>query len=291
MKIWPDCIPCVIRMSLNTARLGIESDAEIRSFMDWLFQLSHFKETDWNVTSPDIIHDVWLMMRQMYGIHDPLEKIKKEQNETARGVYPLAKDHVLNSNDPLGEAVKFAIAGNSIDIMKAEAQTPTKETVDRIKQHTLESKDIDTLKKRIQKAKKIVYISDNCGEIFFDKLLLETIKTNSDPEITFIARSLPVLNDATVSDALIAGIDKLARVIRNGISEPFPGTTLNKVSPTARKYIEEADLIISKGGGNYDTLTEETTLKGKITFLLEAKCVPYCTIYKVPLGSLIIDNF
>jgi len=291
MKIWPDCIPCIIRMSLNTARIVIKSDKEIKSFMDWLLQLSHFKETNWNVTSPDIIHDVWLMLRQMFAIRDPLEKIKKEQNDTACQVYPFAKDHVLKSDDPLGEAVKFAIAGNSIDIMKAEIQAPTKEAIDKIQQHTLKTKDIDTLRKRIQKAKKLVYIGDNCGEIFFDKLLLEIIKMNYDIDTTFIARSLPVLNDATVSDALTAGIDKLARVIRNGISEPFPGTTLDKVSSIARKCIEEADLIISKGGGNYDTLTEETTLKGKITFLLEAKCQPYCIIYKVPLNSLIIHNY
>lgn len=291
MKIWPDCIPCIIRMSLNTARIGMKSETEIKSFMDWLLQLSHFKETNWSITSPDIIRDVWLMLRQMYSIRDPLEKIKKEQNDTARQVYPFAKDYVLKSDDPLGEAVKFAIAGNSIDIMKGEAKTPTKEAIDIIQQHILKTKDMDILRKRINKAKKLVYISDNCGEIYFDKLLLETIKMECDIDTTFIARSLPVLNDATVSDVLSAGINKLVRVIRNGISEPFPGTALDKVSSIARKRIEEADLIISKGGGNYDTLTEETTLKGKITFLLEAKCEPYCIIYKVPLGSLIIHNY
>ena len=291
MKIWPDCIPCIIKMSLNTARTAMKTDTEIKSFMDRLLQLSYFRENNWNVTSPEIIRDVWLMIYQMFGTQDPLNTIKKEQNDTARKIYPFVKNHVLKCSNPLSEAVKFAIAGNSIDIMKGEAKTPTKEAISTIQKHIVKAKDMDILRKRLQKTKKLVYLGDNCGEIFFDKLLLETIKMNCSADATFIARSLPVLNDATVSDAFAAGIDKVARVVENGISEPFPGTSLNKVSPTVNKCIDEADLIISKGGGNYDTLTEESTLKGKISFLFEAKCGPYCMIYKVPLGSLIIHNY
>jgi uncharacterized protein with ATP-grasp and redox domains len=290
LKIWPDCIPCIMRMSLNTARTVMKTDAEIKSFMDQLLQLSYFRENDWDVTSPEIIRDVWLMLHQISGTQDPLQKMKKEQNDAARKVYPFAKDHVLKSSDPLGEAVKFAIAGNSIDIMKGKIKTPTREAINALHQSALKPKDMNILRKRIQQAKKIVYISDNCGEIFFDKLLVETYKTDRDADTTFITRALPVLNDATLSDAMSAGMDKVARVIGNGISEPFPGTTLSKLSPAAQKCIDEADLVISKGGGNYDTLTEEITLKGKISFLFEAKCEPYSIIYKVPLGNLIIHN-
>ncbi len=89
----------------------------------------------------------------MYGIHDPLEKVRKEQSETARNVCPLVKDHALNNDDPLCEAGKFSIAGNSIDIMKAGTKTPTKEILNRIKQCTLESQYLDFLKERIQKTK------------------------------------------------------------------------------------------------------------------------------------------
>jgi uncharacterized protein with ATP-grasp and redox domains len=291
MKIWPDCIPCIIRMSLNTARIGMKSETEIKSFMDRLLQLSYFRENDWDVTSPEIIRDVWLILHQISGTQDPFKRMKKEQNDSARKIYPFAKDHVFKSSDPLSEAVKFAIAGNSIDIMKGKIKTPTREAINALHQSALKTKDMNILRKRIQQANKIVYISDNCGEIFFDKLLLETLKTDSDADTTFVTRSLPVLNDATLSDAMSAGMDKVARVIGNGISEPFPGTTLSKLSPAAKKCIDEADLIISKGGGNYDTLTEECTLKGKISFLFEAKCDPYCIIYKVPLGSLIIHNY
>jgi damage-control phosphatase, subfamily I len=279
-----------MRMSLNTARTVMKSDEDMRSFMDRLLQLSHFKEYNWDVTSPEIIRDIWLMAYEMFDTRDPINKIKKTQNNAVRRLYPFARNHVLKSVDPVSEAVKFAIAGNSIDIMKGDAKTPTRDTIRKLQQHAVKSKDINILKKRLQKANKLAYIGDNCGEIFFDKLLLETIKTNYAVDATFITRALPVLNDATLSDAISAGIDKVARVIENGIPEPFPGTTMNKLSPPARKCIDEADLIISKGGGNYDTLTEESTLKGKISFLFEAKCEPYCIIYKVPLGSLIIHN-
>ncbi len=93
MKIWPDCIPCIMRMSVSTARTALGSDTQLKSFMDWLLQLNHFSQTDWNVTSPEIVRDVWLMMRQMFGIMDPLEKTKKKQNEFARALYPLVKDN------------------------------------------------------------------------------------------------------------------------------------------------------------------------------------------------------
>jgi damage-control phosphatase, subfamily I len=94
-----------------------------------------------------------------------------------------------------GEAVKFVIVGNSIDSMKGEAKTPKTERYE----HT---------EKRLQKAKKLVYICDNCGEIYFDKLLLETIKVDHNIDVTFITRSLPVINDATVSNAMSADMDK-----------------------------------------------------------------------------------
>ena len=291
MKIWPDCIPCILKMSLNVARNITEDNSEIKSFINQLLKLKYFKKDNWNATSPDIIRDVWLTIDKKWDIQDPLIKIKKEQNDAARKIYSSVKDHVFKSHDPLGEAVKFAVAGNSIDIMEGKTNGPTKNIIGTLQKHTLQQKHLGILKIRLQKAKKLAYISDNCGEIYFDKLLLETIKMNGNTDTTFIVRSLPVLNDATVGDAFSAGIDKVARVIENGISEPFPGTMLNKVSSVAKKCIDEADLIISKGGGNYDTLTEETTLKGKISFLLEAKCEPYCTIYKVPLGNLIIHNY
>jgi uncharacterized protein with ATP-grasp and redox domains len=86
-------------------------------------------------------------------------------------------------------------------------------------------------------------------------------------------------------------MDKVVRVIDNGIRDPLPGTMLKKISPELKRLIDESDLIISKGGGNHDSLTEESRLKGKISFLLQAKCEPYRNIHRILLGSLVVKNF
>jgi len=83
----------------------------------------------------------------------------------------------------------------------------------------------------------------------------------------------------------------VAAVAENGIPEPLPGTVLEKASPELKALMEEGDLIISKGGGNYDSLTEEEGLKGKVTFLFQAKCHPYCTLHRSPLGGLVLYNY
>lgn len=105
-----------------------------------------------------------------------------------------------------------------------------------------------------------------------------------------MARTLPVLNDATIQDAISIGMDTITTVIENGINEPLPGTILKKLSPDAYRIFMTSDLIIAKGGGNYDTLESEDLAKGKITFLLQAKCRPYRIIHETPLKHLIVFN-
>jgi uncharacterized protein with ATP-grasp and redox domains len=87
------------------------------------------------------------------------------------------------------------------------------------------------------------------------------------------------------------GIGKVAQIMENGLPEPLPGTFLKKINRELKEQIEASDLIISKGGGNYDSLTEEEGLKGKVSFLFLAKCHPYCSIHNVSLGAPIVYNF
>ncbi|HEX2993826.1 MAG TPA: ARMT1-like domain-containing protein, partial [Anaerolineales bacterium] len=150
--------------------------------------------------------------------------------------------------------------------------------------------DVREFRTRLAKSNKVVYFTDNCGEVVFDRLFVETLLNEYRPQITFVTRSVPVLNDVTVELAESVGLGKLGRVMGNGIAEPFPGTLLNRVSPEVRQLVEDADLIISKGVGNYDSLTEETELVGKISFLFHGKCHPCCSGRNVPDNALIVYN-
>jgi len=290
MLIWPDCIYCILRMSLNASRIIMKNKDQVRQFIEQILKLKALKGEDWKVTSPEIIRDVWRIINKVSGLDDPLKKIKKEQNDAALKIYPFAKRFISESYDPFLEALRFSIAGNSIDLMTGETKKPKKEIIKKLQQFAIKEENIKGLKERLNKTRKLVYLGDNCGEIVFDRLFIETILDNYDIEITFVTRKFPVLNDATLSDALYVGMDKVVRVIDNGIREPLPGTMLKKISPELKRLIDGSDLVISKGGGNYDLLTEESRLKGKISFLVQAKCKPYTTIHRVLLGSLVVKN-
>ena len=137
----------------------------------------------------------------------------------------------------------------------------------------------------------MVYFGDNCGEVVFDKLLIEVLIERHPIEITYVTRTLPIMNDATLKDALSIGMGKVADILENGIPEHLPGTFLKRVPPELKTVIERSDLVISKGGGNYDSLTEEKGLKGKVSFLFLAKCYPYCHLHHVSLNAPVIYNF
>jgi damage-control phosphatase, subfamily I len=89
-------------------------------------------------------------------------------------------------------------------------------------------KSFADLKKRLQLSELILYLGDNCGEIVYDKLLIETIKSNYDTEVVFVVRSVPTLNDVTIREAKLVGMDDTATVMENGIDGPFPGTILSR---------------------------------------------------------------
>jgi len=290
MLIWPDCIPCILRMSLGVARLAIRDDEGMRGFLQEVLRLSPLKGEDWNVTSPEVIRDVWTIMQQLSGETDPLKGIKEEQNRQALELLPLAREQVLGSHDPLEEAVKFAIAANSIDAM-INPREATEGIFEILQGHGIDPLEMRQFEERLRRARTVVYLGDNCGEIVFDRLLIETIRDRYELDVVFVTRTLSVLNDATLQDATSVGMGEVAAVAENGIPEPLPGTVLQKASPELKALMEEGDLIISKGGGNYDSLTEEEGLKGKVTFLFQAKCHPYCTLHRSPLGGLVLYNY
>jgi uncharacterized protein with ATP-grasp and redox domains len=290
LKIWPDCLPCILKMSLGIARAVMRDEDHVRRFMEKVLELKYFTGEDWQVTSPEIIKDVWLKVIEASGEVDPLREIKNAQNSKALAVYPIAKELVSKSKDPLLGAIKLAIAGNSIDAMTDAKGEKPEEIIARWQRFEIDSENLGCLKERLRKTRSLVYIGDNCGEIVFDRILIEVLLEMYHLEITFITRTLPVLNDVTLQDALSTGIGMVARVIENGISEPLPGTYLKRIHSELKTLIGSSDLVISKGGGNHDSLTEEK-IRGKISSLFVAKCYPYCSIYHVPLNAPVIYNF
>jgi uncharacterized protein with ATP-grasp and redox domains len=291
MQIWPDCIPCILKMSLGIARVVMKNEDQVRRFMEEVLRLKYFSGKERKVTSPEVIKDVWLKVIEVSGKSDPLEEIKNEQNSKALAIYPIAKELVLKSKDPFLGAIKLAIAGNSIDAMTDVKGEAPEEIIKKWERLEIDIENLNCLKERLKKTRRLVYLGDNCGEIVFDRLLIEVLLEMYSLEITFITRTLPILNDATLQDALSMGIGEVTQVMENGLPEPLPGTYLKRINSESKTLIERSDLVISKGGGNYDSLTEEKGLKGKVSFLFLAKCYPYCNIHHVTLNAPVIYNF
>lgn len=290
MKMWPDCVPCILRMALEVARTAARDEDKLKGLFHEIMELPWLKVPASSVYSPLAIRDVYRLITAHTGIEDPLREIKQRQNEEALALLVPARAFIAESRDPVRDALRFAIAGNAIDIIAHGIDKRSGNLVGLAEGKTMSERDAGVFFVRLSRSRKIVYIGDNCGEIVFDGLFIETLRSRYDVDITFVVRKVPVLNDATLNDALTAGIDRLARVLDNGIDDPVPGTLLSRVSREVRDAVREADLIISKGGGNYDVLTDEASLRQRTTFLVEAKCFPYCSLHGVTPGTLIVHN-
>jgi hypothetical protein len=277
-------------MSLSVARLALRDEQLVKLAMREILSISHLRGEDWQVTSPAITSMAWQKIREISGQDDPLLEDKVDQNIHSLLVYEAVKENILRGSDPFLQALKFSVAGNSVDSMIRNNNGPTDGLVESLSGLPIDVKCVLKFRDRINKSHKIVYFTDNCGEIIFDKLFLEAIRLTFQGQITIVTRSLPVLNDATMRDAIFIGLDEVATLMENGIKFPFPGTIISELSPEVRALVEDADLIISKGVGNYDSLTEETQLLGKVSFLFHGKCLPVCASSGASLGSLIVIN-
>ncbi len=279
-------------MSLEIARLSMKEEHAVKAFMVEILSLPPLRGEEWNITSPAIVQMIWERIVRVTKDEDPLREIKAGQNRKALDLYGVASDRVRKSADPFLAALKFAIAGNSMDAMVDlhRDQSAGAFQGDPAGDWVLTDEGAEGLRNRLRKATRIVYLLDNCGEIVFDRLFLEVLRETYTQEVSVVVRSRPVLNDATIAEARSVGLAAVAPIIENGIPEPFPGTRLHLVSTEIRRLLMAADLIVAKGVGNLDSLTEEGELKGRISFLFHGKCHPCCAPRNVSPGTLIIDN-
>ncbi len=139
--------------------------------------------------------------------------------------------------------------------------------------------DPKKFRKAISMAKSILYLADNTGEIVFDRLLIEQMPLK---KITLVVKGSPIINDACLVDAQVTGVADLVEVIDNG--SDAPGTILAECSEDFKQRFEKADLIIAKGQGNYETLSD---VKKDIFFVLKAKCSVIAKHIGCEVGNLV----
>jgi uncharacterized protein with ATP-grasp and redox domains len=215
---------------------------------------------------------------------DPYLKIKQDSNLLAEKVVAKLEKKMQQADDPLKKAVLYAIAGNIID-SGVSAVTPIEEVVKSVEMAEKEPPAIDhfeMMREKLSSAREILILGDNAGEVFFDRLMLQHFPPGK--KVTYAVKSGAILNDATRSDAQAADLHNFAELIDNGTR--FPGTPLQQVSQDFRDSFSRADLIISKGQANFETLSHISD--NRIFFLLRAKCEVIAGKIGVPKGSFVI---
>ena len=273
MKTYLDCIPCFFRQALEAARNSGASQIKQREILNELAKtLPGFSFT---FTPPEMARIIYGIVTKVTHQVDPYKKIKAKSNELALKIYPELRKRILRSDDRLLKAVELAIAGNIIDY-GARISLNITEELNKIlsKEEISFHKDKDVLfdysyfKDSVKKAENVLYLADNAGETVFDRILIEEIKRIAKHKnIIYAVKEKPIINDALIEDAYKCGVDKIATVVSCGSSAP--GTILSLCSKEFLKIYKKVDMIISKGQGNFEALSEE---KRPIFFLLKAKC-------------------
>lgn len=239
--------------------------------------------TKWDeLYSPEFSRELHHILESYTHNPDPYKEEKRANNDQALNLIPESEKLVNQAHDPFRTALRIAIAGNIIDFAANDNFNITA-TIDKALNSEFAVDHSRQLKEALERAKSVLYLGDNAGEIVFDKLFIETIK---HPNLTFVVRGGPVINDATMEDAEYVGMNNIARVISNEYDAP--STIIHKSGKLFQQYFSDADLIISKGQGNLEGLLPLNDKR--IYFLLMVKCNVIAELLKVNKDDLVVFN-
>lgn len=281
MRTYIDCIPCFVRQVLDSVRMITDDERLHEKVMREALQMA--SEMDFSQNPPVMAQKIHRFIREITGVDDPYLEVKNRFNTLALQLYPKLKQQVEASIDPIETAVRLAIAGNIIDFGVNSAVEPSQVERAIVESLTdpLDTESLEVFKDVISQAKDILYLGDNAGEIIFDRLLIEQLPCE---KMAFVVKGGPILNDAVMEDAQIVGLTDIVDVIDNG--SDAPGTILDDCSDTFRSRFDESDVVIAKGQGNYETLSD---VDKKIFFLVRPKCNVLARHLGCEIGSLVLS--
>ena len=282
MKTFLDCIPCFVRQGLDSARLATDNEQIHEQVVRETLRLA--ADLDMSQSPPAIGQKIHRLIRKLIGNNDPYHSVKEQFNNLALKLYPELEERVGESEDPFATAVRLAIAGNIIDlgVKTSLAESDVEKTIEQSLTSHFDDNQIQGFKDAVAQAEKILYLADNAGEIVLDRLLIEQLPVE---RVTVVVKGEPVINDATMEDAKTAGLTNIVEVIDNG--SDAPGTILETCSQAFRDRFEDADLVIAKGQGNYETLSD---VHKNIFFILKAKCPVIARDLGCEVGEMILQK-
>ncbi|MGO9014567.1 MAG: damage-control phosphatase ARMT1 family protein [Dissulfurispiraceae bacterium] len=284
MKVHLDCFPCFFKQAVIAVRLGTKDEALQAAVLKGV--TDEIKATD--MSKPPAYSTTFMhrKIRQLLGI-DPFKDIKSEYNQAAMHLYPELRARVFQSNDPLWTASRLAIAGNIIDF-GIFSSVDVIGTVERALSGAISIDHYSQFKSAVDSHSRVFYLLDNAGEIVFDRLLIEVL-VKMGKKVKAVVKGAPVLNDSTAYDAAETGLTELCEIVDNGCD--CIGTILEMTSPDFNRMFDDADFIVSKGQGNFETLCcqdKSNKCRKEIIFLLQAKCDVVSREIGVSRGSMVL---
>ena len=206
-------------------------------------------------SSPVVVNRILTLQKEMFDQFVDYTDIKKHFNQLMLEQEDWIYADISSAADPIRRALQYVMKGNYIDfgVLSDVNSEKLMELLSQAKDQTIDEQIFEELMQDLTSAKNMVLLTDNCGEIVLDKLLVRTIMSQfPDLQIHVIVRGGHALNDATMEDACQVGLPDLVEVIGNGTC--LQGTYLPDISKEARDLLEQADVILSKGQGNFESL-------------------------------------
>ena len=278
LSIDSQCLLCHMERNIQLVRpLGTEE--QTMAFARDLMRM--YLEAPADVSSPWFNPQVAELLHRHYGL--PLDRFRQEKAESNRFVLERMEDirsRIARAEDPVLAGLQFAILGNYLDFSALRGQVSFDKLSDMLDQALnmeLDQEVYRTFRRQLEEGKKLLYLTDNAGEICFDRLFAEEIaKAHPQLEITFCVRGDIAINDATRADAEAVGIP--FRVIDNGNN--IPGTQLDRLGEEARQALAESDVILAKGMANVETMAG---CGYNVYYAFLVKCQRFVSRYHKPL--------
>ena len=269
MKASLDCMFCMIKRNDEIYSQYEDNEDKRIAFMKTV--MSIISKSSPSDSAPLISTKVVRALSKITDINDHYIEEKNHSNDLILKMEKEILQNIDNADDKLISAIQYSLAGNYIDFgaMSHISDDSLKIIIDKAHEFIINEDIAYRFKSDLQNAKSLVYLTDNAGEIVFDKMLIQTIMVHyPDIKINAIVRGYPIYNDATMQDAISVGLTDIVDVCDNGFDAP--GTVLTHINKKSRDLIDQADLIISKGMGNFETLYG---CKKNIYYSFLCKCV------------------
>ncbi len=281
MTLEPACVECIVGQSLRVADAIGADEALRKKIHDDVLAMS--KTFDFTKTPPEVATPVYAHMAVLAGKRDLYDEVKRLCTEKARAFVPYLRRRIAEADDTFLAAVKVAVAGNVIDLA-AEVAFDLDAEIETLFETAFAIDDVAVLREKLASASTLLYIADNAGEHVFDGLAVETFSALFPRlKVFYMTRGKPIINDITFDEAKADGLGKHCTLVDSGVDTP--GFAYARASEEARRLFDTADVVLTKGMGNYECLSPSP--RGDLAYLFKVKCNVVSRSVGAEVGGLV----